>query len=296
MPAPIVVFCYNRHHHLQQTLEALAKNELADQSDLYIYSDGPKAGQEDAVDAVRKYLKTVQGFKSVNIIERPQNFGLGKSIIEGVSSMVEQFGRVIVLEDDLVSSPYFLRFLNEGIERFEKNEQVASIVGYSYPIDHDKSCYFLNNSDCLGWATWTKSWQNFQENGQLLLDQLIAQKASKRFNFDNQYNYLGMLKNQLAGKNNSWAVRWYASNFLLNKLTLFPAKSLIQHIGNDGSGTNFVYKSDFLNVQLAQQAVEIPDDIVVEEDELARKKVGKYLGGSRSWKRRLHYWLQALFS
>lgn len=295
MPAPIVVFCYNRLYHLQQTLESLAKNELAAQSDLFVYSDGPKAGQEAAVASVREYLKTVKGFQSVNIRERDQNFGLGKSIIDGVSEMVHQFGRVIVLEDDLVSSPYFLRYMNDGIDRFENNDQVASIVGYSYPIDIDRSCYFLNNSDCLGWATWTNSWKNFQENGQWLLDQLIAQKASKRFNFDNQYNYLGMLKNQIAGKNNSWAVRWYAANFLLNKLTLFPAKSLIQHIGNDGSGTNFVYKSDFLNVQLAKQAVEIPADMAVVEDALARKKVGQYLAGSRSLNRRLYYWLQSLF-
>ncbi len=295
MTAPIVIFCYNRLYHLQQTLDALAKNELAAQSVLYVYSDGPRKGQEVAVANVRQFLKTIKGFKSVNIIERPQNFGLGKSVIDGVSSMVSKYGRVIVLEDDLVSSPYFLRYMNDGIARYENNEQVASIVGYSYPIEHDQICYFLNNSDCLGWATWTKSWQNFQENGQILLDLIVAQKATKHFNFDNQYNYLAMLKNQIAGKNNSWAVRWYASNYILNKLTLFPSKSLIQHIGNDGSGTNFVFKSDFLNVNLADKAVNIPLDLKVEEDILARKKVGLYLAGSRSWKRRLSYWLQARF-
>ena len=249
--APIVLFVYNRPWHTQQTVEALQKNKLASESELFIYSD--EAKNDDArvsVDEVRKYIDNITGFKKITVIKRDKNWGLANSIIDGVTKIVNEYGRIIVLEDDLVTSPYFLKFMNEGLTMYENEDKVASIHGYIYPIDNLPNTFFIKGADCWGWATWKRAWDIFEPNGQKILDELKSRGLEKGADFNNSYGLTQMLKDQIKGKNNSWAVRWYMSAFLKDMLTLYPGKSYVQNIGNDDSGTHCGV-SDIFRVELS---------------------------------------------
>jgi len=237
--APIVLFVYNRPWHTQQTIETLQKNELASESELFIYSDAPKDEESiDKVANVRNYIQTVTGFKKITLIEREKNWGLANSIIDGVTTIVNQYGKIIVLEDDLVTSPYFLTFMNESLNMYQNENNVACIHGYIYPIKELPETFFIRGADCWGWATWKDKWNIFEADGQKLLDSVKQQKLENEVDFNNSANYTLMLKNQIKGKNNSWAVRWYVSAFLKNMLCLYPGKSYVQNIGTDDSGTH----------------------------------------------------------
>lgn len=239
MPAPIALFVYNRLRFAQQTTEALLANDLAAQTDLHVFSDGPKSSDDGAsVEAVRRYFGRVNGFRSTTVHARPSNLGLSESIISGVTEMCETFGRVIVVEDDLVTSPHFLDYMNKGLELYEGTPEVISIHGYMYPHrDQLGETFFVRGADCWGWATWKRGWDLFNRDAAVLLRQLEKEGLQKDFDFK-YYPYTEMLRQQANRRNDSWAVRWYASAFLLGKLTLYPARSLVQNIGMDGSGTH----------------------------------------------------------
>lgn len=240
MLAPIALFAYNRPDHLKLTIEALQANILAQESELFIFCDGAKNSQnEEKVNQVRSYARSVSGFKKVTVFEKEKNFGLAESIISGVTEIVNKFDRAIVLEDDLVTSPHFLEFMNEALDLYENDAEVASIHGYVYPVKNKlPETFFIRGADCWGWATWKRAWDLFERNGTKLLAELKEKNLTKLFDFNGTYPYVRMLEDQIAGKNNSWAIRWYASAFLANKLTLYPGQSLVHNIGNDGSGTH----------------------------------------------------------
>ena len=238
--APIALFVYNRLGHTIETVEALKRNLLAIKSDLVIFSDAPKSLAESKhVNDVRLYIDGVTGFKSVTIIERDINFGLSRSIVDGVGSLVNEYGRIIVLEDDMITSCYFLTYMNEALERFMFNDAIISIHGYTPPVKEVlPEAFFLRGADCWGWATWQRGWRLFNPDGRYLLAELKRQNLNYEFDFCGAFPYSKMLKNQIAGVNDSWAVRWYASAFLAGKLTLYPGLSLVHNIGNDASGTH----------------------------------------------------------
>lgn len=240
--APIILFCYNRKEHLKKTVSSLKKNPLAKASNLIVFSDGPK-NQIDRVKIlnIRKYLKKIRGFKSIKIYEKKKNKGLALNIINGLNIIFKKYSSAIILEDDLIVSKNFLTYMNDGLSLFKNNDKVVSIHGYSYPFkvdNHDPEYFFLKGADCWGWATWAKSWKIFEKNGNKLRDKIIKNNFKKEFNFNNSFDYMKMLENQISGKNNSWAIRWYASAFLRNKLTLYPKNSFVKNIGIDGSGTH----------------------------------------------------------
>jgi hypothetical protein len=265
--APIALFTYNRPGHALRTIEALRKNKLADQSQLIIFSDGAKDEAGSAmVNKLRGLLRQIDGFKSVQLIERSENLGLGNNIIDGVRQLIDQFGRAIILEDDLLTSPYFLQYMNEALEKYQQIDEVISVHGYRYPVNQIlPETFFLRGADCLGWATWKRGWDLFEPDGSKLLAKLIESKQQNLFDFDNSYPYTQMLKDQIAGKNNSWAIRWYASAFLLNKLTLYPGRSLVHHIGGDGSGTNTGF-DDSLAVEISKNPIEVLDIPLVQNE------------------------------
>ena len=238
--APILLFAYARPHHTKLTLEALLKNQGAELSDIIIFSDGAKtADKQNSVDEVRAYLKTITGFHSISIHERPQNYGLAKSIIEGVTQVLKDNEQIIVLEDDMVTSPYFLTYMNESLNRFADDDRVVSIHGYVYPVKQLlPEAFFLRGADCWGWATWRRGWAHFNPDGQYLLNELKRRKLINAFNFNGAYSFSSMLVDQINGRNDSWAVRWHAAAFLADKLTLYPGRSLVHNIGNDNSGTH----------------------------------------------------------
>lgn len=274
--APVVLFTYNRPYHTRLTIEALQKNDYAGQSDLIVFSDGCKDIQtKKAIDETRAYLKTVTGFKSVQIIEREKNFTLAGNIIDGVSSVLKEYDRIIVLEDDLLTSPFFLKFMNEALERYENDERVVSVHGYVYPVKEALPVNFmLCHTDSLGWGTWKNAWNLFRSDGTSLLSELKSRKLETRFNFENSCDFIKMLENQIAGKNSSWAIRWYASTFLAGKLSLFPNRSLIFHNGSDGSGTH-CDEDSWLDVELSDKPVPVVE-IPIEENIEAREIYSRF--------------------
>jgi len=238
--APIALFVYKRSRHVRQTIESLQKNEFVGDSELFIFSDGPRSDADrEMVQEVREYLKTITGFRHVTVIERERNLGLADSIIAGVTEIVNQHGRVIVLEDDMLTSPFFLRYMNEALEYYRDDERVISIHGYLFPVRAKMpETFFIKGSDCWGWGTWKRGWELFEPDGKKLLAELKRRKLVKRFDFGGSYPYTRMLEEQISGKNDSWAVRWYASALLNDKLTLYPGRSLVHNIGTDESGTH----------------------------------------------------------
>lgn len=238
--APVAVFTYNRLIHTRQTIEALRENELAAESELFVFSDGPRSNADrNKVLEVREYLKTVTGFRCVTLIERERNLGLAQSIITGVSEIVSKYGRIIVLEDDMVTSLHFLQFMNDALEFYEHEERVVSIHGYVIPTKHVlPETFFLKGADCWGWGTWQRGWDLFEPDAAKLLTDLWKRRLLKRFNYNTGNHFTRMLKDQIAGKNDSWAIRWYASSLLQDRLTLYPGRSLVRNIGTDSSGTH----------------------------------------------------------
>jgi hypothetical protein len=269
-------FAYKRPWHTRQTVEALQKNELAADSDLFIYSDAPK--DEDAalgVREVRECIRAVNGFRSIRIIERKQNHGLARSIISGVSEVVAQFGRIIVLEDDMVTSPWFLRYMNDALEFYRDEERVISIHGYCYPVRAKlPETFFLRGADCWGWATWQRGWELFEPDGKKLLDELRERGLTHKFDFDGAYGYTADLENQVNGVIDSWAIRWYASAFLRDKITLYPNKSLIHNIGIDESGTH-CEATDKYDTDISREAVRV-EKIFLEENTAARRAFRRF--------------------
>lgn len=273
--APIVLFTYNRPRHLRQTVEALQKNELANDSELFIFSDGPKPGAEEKVKEVREYIKTIDGFKKVTIIEREKNWGLANSIIDGVTKIVNEYGKTIVLEDDLLTSPYFLRFMNEALEMYKDEPKVASIHGYIYPIDGLPETFFIRGADCWGWATWKNKWVIFEKDGKKLLDEVKKRNLQKEADFNGSYGFTQMLEDQIKGKNNSWAVRWYFSAFLRDMLTLYPGQSYVQNIGMNSEGTHCKVETNVFDVVLNQSFA--LSKIEPKEDLESRAKIENFL-------------------
>jgi hypothetical protein len=260
---------------------ALRNNILADQSDLIIYSDGPKNEKSlEKVLEVRKYLKTISGFKSISIIEKTENAGLSKSIISGVTETVNKYGKAIVMEDDLVTSKYFLQYMNEALDTYEHEDKVVSIHGYIYPVKNKiPETFFIRGADCWGWATWKRGWDIFESDGKKLLETLEQRKLTYDFDFDGNYHYTNMLKKQIAGLNDSWAVRWYASAFLKDRLTLYPGISLVENIGQDSSGTHGK-GSDLYDTKVSEKKITI-GNIPVEENIEARIAIIKYFKSLR---------------
>lgn len=238
--APIALFVYDRPDHLTRVVDALVGNEEASLSQLFIYSDAPKGvAAADSVAKVRSVARSVRGFRSVEVVVQPTNQGVAQSIIGGVSELVARFGKVIVLEDDLLPSRNFLRYMNGALDLYEDAEEVISIHGYSYPVSTLlPETFFLRGADCWGWATWKRAWDLFDPDGRKLLTELESRSLTWEFDFDGSYHYTQMLKDCLRGKNDSWAIRWYAAAFLRGKLTLYPGSSQIQNIGTDGSGVH----------------------------------------------------------
>ena len=279
--APIVLFVYNRPYHTRRTLEALSRNELAIESDLFIFADGAKENatseQLHQIEETRKVIKEKQWCKNVEIIESTKNKGLANSIIDGVTKIVNQYGKIIVLEDDLLTGKYFLNYMNDALDKYENEDRVISIHGFMYEHSENlQETFFIKGADCWGWATWKRGWDLFNPDGNELLKRIKKQKLGKQFDLDGVYDYVKMLKNQIKGKNDSWAIRWHASAFLADKLTLYPSKSLVVNFGFDGSGTHCSELQMKFNEDYENTKIKI-DKILIEENQNARNVLKKEL-------------------
>lgn len=299
MLAPIILFTYNRPSHTKLTVEALKKNRLAKDSELHIYSDGILNGSDrESVAEVRKFIAEIEGFKSVHILEREGNLGLSGNIIDGVSSILSNHDRVIVLEDDLITSPWFLTFMNEALESFKNETKIGHIHGFCFPIENLPETFLINWCGSWGWATWRRAWHRFNPNGEELLTELKKRKLTHRFNFNGKYPYTRMLQQQVKGKNNSWAIRWNASLFLNDVLSLNAGRSLVQNIGFDGTGMHCGDQEIYVT-ELHTNRLKINNSDPIENLKV-RHKIGLYYREKNSFtakaKRRLKkIWQLTLF-
>lgn len=254
--SPIVLFVYNRPWHTEQTLAALSQNELADQSELYIFADGPKADAtkeaKEKVKEVRQIIRKNNWCKTVHIIESINNKGLASSIIEGVTTIVNKYGKVIVLEDDIVTSTGFLKYMNKALDLYENEESVFHISGYMYP--HWESLpdtFFFNVPLCWGWATWQRSWRFFRNDDQQLVNYFDTNSNWGDFNLFGG-NYLeNQLRGNVSGRLKTWFIKWHASVMVQNGFCLFPGRSLVDNIGFDNSGIHNETTETFSHPSLA---------------------------------------------
>jgi hypothetical protein len=245
--APIVLFTYKRLDTLQQTVSALVANQLAEKSDLIIYSDGPKKQEDETIILeIRSYLKTITGFKSVRIHESKTNKGLATSIINGVSEVMAEYHKAIVLEDDLITSTNFLAFMNVGLNEYQEQKKVYSISGYAFDLKvktTENDAYFLNRHWPWGWASWEDRWQE--------VDWEVKDYASFKLNskLKREFALLGsdvnaMLEKQMNGNLDSWSIRWTYHIFKKKGFVLFPKVSKINNNGWDIDATNTVGIND----------------------------------------------------
>ncbi|WP_455674857.1 glycosyltransferase family 2 protein [Phocaeicola sp.] len=271
--APIVLFVYARPWHTQQTIEALLHNAEASESILFIYSDAPKnAEAKKWVEETRRYIHTIIGFKEIHIIERDTNWGLANSLIDGITHLVNIYNQVIVLEDDIMVFPYFLKYMNEGLEKYRYEDKVASIHGYMYPHRQQlPETFFIKGADCWGWATWKRAWIFFNNDAQALLSEIQKQKLEREFEFDYSYPYVDMLKAQIQGKISSWAICWYASAFLNGMYTMYPGESMVRQIGMDGVNATHSSTTSIYNVDFRASPIHFDQEVFVQESEAGRK-------------------------
>lgn len=275
--APIVLFVYNRVNHTRNLIASLSRNNETSQSTLIIYSDGARyEADREAVTQVRSFIKSIDGFASVEIHESQSNRGLAKSVIEGVTETVNRYGKVIVLEDDLVVAPHFLKFMNDALETYADEPRVGHIQACDFTQDISLPHTFLIKwTGSWGWATWKRAWDLFNPNGQELLKQLEERHLTRTFDFNGNYPFTRMLRRQVAGKNNSWAIRWNATLFLNDILSLNVGRSLVNNDGFDGSGTHCgddeLYQSNLWMDPLEVQKIE-----PVEENLEARQVFARY--------------------
>ena len=282
MNAPVVLFVYNRLDHTMNVIDSLAKNFLAKETNLYVFSDAAKTENGlEKVNAVREYIRRTDwkgNFSNVTIIEAEQNKGLAKSIIGGVTRILEKYGKVIVVEDDLILSPYFLQYMNGALDYYKDAEEVWSISGYSFPMrslqryPHD---VFYSYRGCSwGWATWLDRWVKTDWEVKDY-PKLMEDKAwQKRFNRGGA-DLTGMLGMQMEGKINSWAIRWVFAQSNLEMYTVYPKNSYILNDGGEGSGTHVGATSEY-NTEIKDGAPECQFERLKIEPKIAKEFWYKY--------------------
>ena len=275
--APILLFVYNRPEHLKQLIASLQANAEAAQSMLFIYTDAARnKADEEQVNKVREVIRHIDGFASIEVVERATNWGLARNIIGGVTEQIRRYGRVIVLEDDLVVAPYFLRFMNDALEAYKDEPQVGHIQACDFTQDASlPDTFLIKFTGSWGWATWERAWQHFNPDGQALLDELESRRLTRRFDFNGNYRFTRMLRRQVQGKNNSWAIRWNASLFLKDILSLNVGRSLVQNNGFDGSGTH-CGGGNLYGSQLWMQPLPVQKITPICENEAARAAFARY--------------------
>ena len=281
--APICIFSYNRPNHLQRVLEALSKNDLASESVLYIYCDGAKPLQteedkdlEGATNTAKRFFKgtkeeyekylsdieenrrvahSATGFKEVHVIVRPHNVGLKDNIVGAVTEIVNQYGRIITLEDDIITSKGFLRYMNDALEVYKDEEKVMHVSAYMYPhkCKLPDTFFYPVPYPGGGWATWQRAWKYYNDNTQELYD--YWKDKWEVFDTNGGFFYRKQLEDNLTGKLSTWFVKWHAVMLQRNALTLYPGWSLTTNIGFDDSATNCVQTNKYYINQLANRAI-----------------------------------------
>lgn len=292
----ILVTGYLRPFHLHLCLKYLSKNTIFDKFPKFISIDGPASECDIALgEEVRKVTENfARKHRNIELLFNEGNKGLGKSILDAVDNVFERYKSIIVIEDDLLLSPFALEFFEWGLRNYEGQHRVGSISGFSLPLSAQTNDYFIRGADCWGWATWRDRWNDFERDGRVLLNELKKRRLQRAFDLDYSYQYTHMLERQVRGLTNSWAIRWHANNFLKGRFTLFPKESLVLNIGGDGSGTNM----GVTNHYRTELSVRRPDLKFIEpkEDCAARSKLISYYSEKfrPRTRTRVHNWFSRL--
>ena len=274
--APIILFVYNRYDKTKEVILSLLRNIEAKESELFVFSDAPKNDKNaKAVCEVRNYINDIEGFKKVNIILREKNLGLAQNITDGVTRVIKQHGKVIVLEDDIVVGKYFLKYMNHALQKYEYNKNVMEISGYIEPIKSADlpQTMFIKSGHCWGWATWADRWEYFSREKNQIYKEF---SLSDRYHFDLEgsdgkstqlfYNVIGVL--------DTWAVYWDAAIYINNGLVLVPRSALVRNIGADGSGEHQANDKIYVDQNVDLLIEEYSDNLV--ENSLLRKRIREW--------------------
>ena len=266
--APVVLFTYKRLAVTKRVVDSLLANKECQSSRLIVYSDGPKnRNDEEAVEEVRAYLKTIVGFEQIEYIYRERNFGLAQSFIGGITETLARYEKAIFIEDDNLLSEHFLSFMNQALVHYESNPRVICITGYSWPIwPKQKAPYFIRGAETWTMATWRRGWENFNVDGSALLREIDQGMLKRGFSRDG-FGFYEMLRQQVAREIDSWGVRWWASAFVKDMYCLYPNETLCVSIGYGEESVhcrnyNFVFR---LPEDLAKEPISCFPDVVRQE-------------------------------
>jgi len=243
--APIALFVYNRPTHTRKTVEALLKNDLSENSILYIFSDGPKDNADDItlskIREVREYIHSVQGFKEVVIKEQITNQGLDTSVIAGVTEVLNIHGRCITIEDDIETHPWFLRFINECLDKYENDKRICMVGGYNVrmhaPWWYRQDIYLAHRCCSWGWGIWKDRWDDVDWKITGYENFLNDEKQKKKFCRGGN-DMLSMLIEQMKQPVPAWDIRWDYTLMKKDGYVIRPVKSLVINNGLDGTGVH----------------------------------------------------------
>lgn len=280
--APIIFFAYNRPPHTRQALESLQRNKYADESSLWIYVDGPKRGATAetlaAIAEVKKIVREKKWCKEVTIIEAETNKGLVRSTTEGITKMVNEFGKVIALEDDNLVSPGFLTYMNDALDLYENNPRVMHISAFARPelasADVKESTYFFYHTTTWGWGTWKRAWDKFTPDAMAVMHAVKKKGNIRKLNMDNTFEFFWGLRAVARSNMNSWNTIWHSVVFLNDGLALYPKRSLVSNIGHDGSGTNCAPDDRFqINDEILAMDVSVTEIPLVEHEAVRKQYI-----------------------
>ena len=272
MPAPVALFVYKRADHARKTLAALAANDGAAETDLIVFCDGARGADDaQAVMQTRRVVQGAGGFKSLSIRERPENLGLAQNIVQGVGEILEAHGRVIVLEDDLITAPGFLTYMNQALDRYQDEPDAWHISGWNYPVDASDmaDAFFWSVMNCWGWATWADRWQHLKLDPKVFVDAFSTHQI-RDFNLGDRVDFWNQMERNAAGDLSSWAIFWYATVFKNQGLCLNPSQSLVSNIGLDGSGENSGRQAGDISELPEQRSFALPAEVRIDNAAVAR--------------------------
>jgi hypothetical protein len=237
--APVALFVHARVDHTTKVINALKLNELADLTELYIFSDGARTDEDEKIKvaSIRTLISNIEGFKKVEVVERQKNYGLKKNIVDGISYVLAKHENVIVLEDDIVTKPTFLINMNTYLNKYKQCDDIWHISAWNIGVDGDYDCFKSHFMSCWGWATWSDRWQKLELDPLVIIKQMTINDRYK-FNLNGSFPFFSHIVANLIKKRNTWAIFWAATIFINGGKTITPTISEVRNIGMDGSGTH----------------------------------------------------------
>jgi hypothetical protein len=279
--APIALFIFKRPAHTRRVIESLRGCTGFAESRVFVFADGPRNPEDvPAVEETRAEARRLLGDHAV-FVEREINLGVDNSIIAGVSELCDRYGRVVVVEEDLILSPNFLHFLNAGLTRYESEARLMQVCGYMFDVPElreSRDAIFLPMVNSWGWATWKRAWSQLDPDATGWRERLRDDRERRRFDLDGNYKYARMLTDHMRQNVPAWDIRWYYSVFVQDGLVLFPPRTLVLH-EFDGTGTHDRFALPAHQAQLEMRTMfDFPDRVT---ESPAKKHVFRAVGAYR---------------